>query len=218
MDECCDPRGPEGYDDVFDERYARGVAQRYLRKGPTATERRIVEFLAANGLSGASVLEVGGGIGVIQLELLARGASRTVNLELSSAYEEEAQTLISRAGAMGRVTRILGVDLAREPQSVEPADVVVLHRVVCCYPDHERLLSAAADHARSVVVFSHPPRSWIMRTGVCSDNLLMRLTGRSYRGFVHPPDAMVDVVRRRGFVPRYRYRGFAWSVVGAVRA
>jgi 16S rRNA G966 N2-methylase RsmD len=218
MDECCDPRGPGGYGDVFDERYAHGLARRYIRGGPNATERRIVEFLAANGLSGASVLEVGGGIGAIQLELLARGASRTVNLELSSGYEEEARALITRAGATGSVTRILGVDLAREPESVEPADMVVLHRVVCCYPDYERLLSAATGHARNVVVFSHPPRNWITRTGACSDNLLMWSTGHSYRGFVHPPDAMVDVVRRHGFVPRYRHRGFTWSVVGAVRA
>jgi hypothetical protein len=67
-------------------------------------------------------------------------------------------------------------------------------------------------------VFSHPPRNWITRTGARSDNLLMRLTGYSYQGFVHPPDAMVDVLRRHGFVPRYRHPGFTWSVVGAVRA
>ena len=39
------------------------------------------------------------------------------------------------------------------------ADVVVLHRVVCCYPDYERLLGAAADHSRRLLVFSHPPRN-----------------------------------------------------------
>jgi hypothetical protein len=46
-----------------------------------------------------------------------------------------------------------------DPEAVEPADMVVLHRVVCGYPDYERLLGAAADHARRALVFSYPPRN-----------------------------------------------------------
>ena len=45
----------------------------------------------------------------------------------------------------------------RSNQGFEPADVVVLHRVVCCYPDYQRLLGAAASHAGRLLVFSHPP-------------------------------------------------------------
>jgi hypothetical protein len=46
---------------------------------------------------------------------------------------------------------------------VAPADLVILHRVVCCYPDYERLLTAAADHARRALVFSYPPRNPLSR-------------------------------------------------------
>ena len=52
----------------------------------------------STGVDDATVLEVGGGVGEIQLELLARGAARTVNLELSGAYEAEAARLIDEAG------------------------------------------------------------------------------------------------------------------------
>jgi hypothetical protein len=217
MSDCCGSPGSEGYEAVFDASFARDAARRYRRKGLTRPERRIVEFVTSTGVTDATVLEVGGGVGEIQLELLARGASHTVNLELSSAYEAEAAQLIAQAGVSGRVTRILGVDLALDPDSVDVADVVVLHRVVCCYPDFDRLLSAAADHARRAVVFSHPPRSWISRACVGSSNVMQRLTGRSYRGFVHPPGAMVEVLRRHGLEARYRHPGIAWGVVGAVR-
>jgi hypothetical protein len=44
-----------------------------------------------------------------------------------------------------------------------------------------------------------------------------RLSGRSYRGFVHSPDAMVEVISRHGFELRYRDRGMSWCVVGAAR-
>ena len=36
----------------------------------------MVEFLESRGIDGATVLEIGGGIGEIQLELLKRGAQR----------------------------------------------------------------------------------------------------------------------------------------------
>ena len=70
----------------------------------------MVEFLQERGIEGATVLEIGGGIGEIQIELLKRGAARTVNLELSPAYEEEAATLptaadVVRLGGDGRSGR-----------------------------------------------------------------------------------------------------------------
>lgn len=217
MDDCCGVPGANGYETMFSARFARDLARRYRRKGLTRTEQRIVDFLDGTGIAGATVLEVGGGIGVIQLELLARGASRAVNLELSSAYEPEAAALIADAGVIGRVKRIVGVDLAQRPDEVERADVVVLNRVVCCYPAFDPLLSAAAGRARRTVVFSHPPRWWLTRSLVASKNLLYRATGRTYRAFVHSPEAMVAVLRRQGLEPVLRSHGAAWCVVGATR-
>ena len=218
MNACCGPERTEKYDDVFDDRFARSVARRYRRRGPSRAERRIVEFARAAGISGASVLEIGGGVGEIQLELLAHGASRTVNLELSNGYESEAARLIEEAGVAGMVQRMVGVDIARHPGAVEVADIVVLHRVVCCYDDAERLLSAAADHARRAVVFSYPTSSWVTRMLVRLDNFSLRLRGREYRGFVHPPGDMFRVLRRHGLEPRARRRSFIWNVAGFVRA
>ena len=217
MDDCCGVPGVDGYEAVFSAKFARDLARRYRRKGLTRTEQRIVDFLDGTGIAGATVLEVGGGIGVIQLELLARGASHAVNLELSSAYEPEAAALNARAGVTDRVTRIVGVDLAQRPDAVEPADVVVLNRVVCCYPAFDALLSAAAGRARRTIVFSHPPRWWLTRFLVASENLVGRVTGRTYRAFVHSPEAMVAVIRREGLEPVLRSRGAAWCVVGASR-
>ena len=135
------------------------LARRYRRKGLGRTEQRLVDILVSRGVAGASVLEIGGGVGELQLELLSRaGAARATNLELVDAYDEYALELAADAGLGDRIERRI-VDIAVDPQGVEPADVVVLHRVVCCYPDVERLLSAAADHTKDVIVISHPPRN-----------------------------------------------------------
>ncbi|GAA1755888.1 hypothetical protein GCM10009747_12620 [Agromyces humatus] len=218
MDDCCAAPGAERYEEVFDDRFARKTARRYRRKGLTLPERRIVSFLSSTGVHDATVLEVGGGVGEIQLELLARGAARTVNLELSGAYEAEASRLIDEAGVTGRIRRLLGIDLAATPGRVDVADIVVLHRVVCCYPDVEHLLGAAADRARHTIVFSHPPRTLARRAVLVVGNLMLRLSRKTYRGFIHEPGAMIDTLRRHGFEPRYRHSDRSWCIVGAVRA
>lgn len=176
----------------------------------------MVDFLAAQGLAGATVLEIGGGVGEIQLELLRRGAARATNLELVTSYDAEAHRLAAQAGLADRVVRRV-VDIAAGTEPVERADVVVLHRVVCCYPDYERLLGAAADHAGRALVFSHPPRNIAIRSAVGLQNTVLGLAGKAYRAFAHPPEAMRAVLRERGLRPAYAHHGMVWQVLGLVR-
>jgi magnesium-protoporphyrin O-methyltransferase len=176
----------------------------------------MVEFLEGRGIEGATVLEVGGGVGEIQVELLKRGAARAVNLELSPAYDEEAERLLREAGLDKRAERRLH-DIAVDPKGVEPADVVVLHRVVCCYPDYERLLAAVAQHARRFVVFSYPPRNTVSRLFVTAENLFFKLRRREYRSFVHPPDAMLAVLEERGLRDAFASHSLVWQVAGLER-
>lgn len=201
---------------MFNDRFARRMANRYRKKGLNKTARRMVDLIAAKGLDGATVLEVGGGVGEIQIELLKRGATRATNLELSEAYETQAQELLTDAGLTERVQRRI-VDIAASPQEVEPADVVVLHRVVCCYPDYAKLLGAVADHARRQVVFSHPPRNLGSRAVVGAQNLVFRLRGDEFRVFAHPPEAMLAVLAARGMRPATVDRTVAWHVSAAER-
>jgi magnesium-protoporphyrin O-methyltransferase len=211
---CCDPRG---CDKVFGARFARRTASRYRRKGLDRTGRAIVDLVTENhDVRGATVLEIGGGAGEIQLELLKRGAASATNLELSPAYEAEAAALIEQTGFAGRVQRRL-VDIAVEPDAVRPADVVVLNRVVCCYPDFPRLLGAAAAHATKVLVFSHPPRNWASRAILATQNLLLRMSGQEFRTFAHPPSAMLAVLADSGMQLRGTHRGAVWRVAAVAR-
>jgi hypothetical protein len=210
---CCDPRG---CDQFFGGRFAARMAKRYRKRGLDTTSRRIVDFVAERGIDGATVLEIGGGVGEIQLELLLRGAGRTVNLELSPAYETESARLFDAAGVRERAERRIH-DIAVDPGGVEPADVVVLHRVVCCYPDYERLLGAAAEHARRLVVFSHPPRNLLSRAIVAAQNLAFRARRSEFRTFAHPPSAMLRVLEAHGLRPVFAAHGRVWHVAAVER-
>jgi SAM-dependent methyltransferase len=214
MSRCCNARG---CDEFFGPRAAVRVARRYRKKGLDKTARLMVAFLASEGIAGASVLEIGGGVGEIEIELLKRGAAHAVNLELSPAYEEEAKRLLREEGLEGRVEWRLH-DIASDPEAVERADVVVLHRVVCCYPDYRALLGAAADHARRFVVFSYPPRHALSRLFVGTQNLVFRLLGREFRTFVHPPAAMLAVLEQRGLRQVFAHRAPVWQIAAVERA
>jgi 16S rRNA G966 N2-methylase RsmD len=213
MSDCCDR---PGYQTVFSDRFARHVARTYRKRGLDRTQRRMVSFLSGSGITEASVLEIGGGVGEMQIELLSRGARKATNLEISRSYETQAAVLLDRSGMTDRVTRRF-TDIATSPDEVEPADVVILHRVVCCYPDYERLLSAAASHAKRLLVYSYPPRDPLHRMMVSCENLLHRLRGSDFRAFVHPPAAMIEAAQAQGLSVSYRHRGVSWNIVGFER-
>jgi magnesium-protoporphyrin O-methyltransferase len=191
---CCPSRD---YHRFFNKRFARRLANRYRKRGLDPTAQTMVQFLQELGIEDASILEIGGGVGEIQIELLKLGAARAQNLELSPDYEQQARMLAGQAGVQGRLDWRIH-DLAQDPAAVVPADLVILHRVVCCYPDYERLLGAAADHARRALVFSYPPRNALSRAFYGVFNLVMRLTRSSFRGFAHPPGAMLGVLEDHG--------------------
>jgi len=211
---CCPSRD---YRRLFNQRFAGRLANRYRKRGLDRTARKMVEFLHGLGLDEASVLEIGGGVGELEIELLKAGAAHAQNLELSPAYEHQARTLAEQAGVRGRLDWRLH-DLAADPGAVAPADLVVLHRVVCCYPDYERLLGAAADHARRALVFSYPPRNALSRAFYVVFNLVMRLTRSSFRGFAHPPGAMLGVLEDHGLRRTYQGRSRIWQIAGLQRA
>jgi hypothetical protein len=213
MARCCTPAG---YRKVFGGRAARRDARRYRRRGLDSASRHVVDFLAGRGVDGDSVLEVGGGVGAIQVELLKAGAERSVNAELSPEYEPVAAKLLREAGLEGRVERRLG-DFVREREAFEPADDVVLNRVVCCYPDAEALVGAAAERARKRLVLTFPPDGLAFRLGSRLVNAFFGITGTEFRTYVHPVATILGAARSRGLEPTFEERTAIWRVVGLER-
>jgi 2-polyprenyl-3-methyl-5-hydroxy-6-metoxy-1,4-benzoquinol methylase len=211
--ECCDH---DDYQSVFSGRFARRTSKRYQRRGLTPAARAIVDYVESRGISGATVLEIGGGVGHLQVELLRRGASHVTNLEISQNYEAEAARILDEAGMTDRVTRRF-LDIAQEPDAVVPADVVILHRVVCCYPDYATLLSAAASHARKALAYSHPPANVVNRVQFGTENVYRWLTRNDFRTFIHPPEGMIRAAEAGGLALTYRRHARDWDVVGLAR-
>lgn len=210
---CC---APKGYRELFGERAARRDARRYRRKGLDETAQEMVEFLRGRGLDDATVLEIGGGVGAIGLELLRAGADRAVEVELSPNYERSAAELARELGFEGRVERRLG-DLVAEGEGVPAADAVVMHRVVCCYPDVDALVGAAGERARRHLVLSFPRDRRLVRAGRRVINLWFRLRRWDFRFHLHPRAAILAAAEREGLRPVLEHQGAIWQVAALER-
>jgi hypothetical protein len=183
-----------------------------VRSGLDGSARRLVTVLASRGIDGATVLEVGGGIGAIQLELLRAGAAHATNVEMSRGYEEVARELFQGAGFAERIDRHVA-DFAAEPNVVAPADLVVMNRVVCCYPDMPRLVGAAADRTRRFLALSFPRDAWWTRTGIWAANGWMWLRRWTFRAYVHRPAAIIAIAEAHHLRVSYEHTGWIWQSV-----
>jgi hypothetical protein len=213
MSDCCTPRG---YRLLFSERSARAQATRYRRRGLDPTSRRLVELLKRRSLQGRTLLEVGGGVGAIQIELLKAGLARAVSIELTPTYEEPAGELLREAGFEDRVERRV-MDFAAAASEVAQADLVVMNRVVCCYPDMPGLVGAAADHTRELLVMSFPTERWWTRAGLALGNLALRAARREFRAFLHPPARILAEAERHGLGTVFDRAELFWQVAALER-
>jgi Methyltransferase domain len=203
---CC----ARGYERFFGKRVARRDARRYRRKGLDATARHIVDELARRRVADAELLEVGGGVGAIDLELLKLGAAHATVVEFSHGYDNEARTLLAETGLTGRVARRHG-DFVAQEHEIDSADVVVLHRVVCCYADPEALVGAAARHARRLLALSFPRDTWWTRFGSRIANVFFRRVGW-IESYVYPPRRILAAAAQHGLAPAHEHAGRLWQL------
>ena len=211
MAKCCST----DYRRLFNGKYASRDAKRYRERGLTGSSRALVTL--AGDVRGASILDVGGGVGAIEIELLAVGAERATSVELSGGYEEAAAALLAERDLAGRVERRVA-DFVADADGIEPHDVVVMHRVICCYPDVDALVTTAASHAKRRLLVTYPQeRSWI-RAGLGMMNLWLRLTRCGFRSYVHPVARIDGAAEKHGLrLERRERHGLLWESAAFAR-
>jgi 2-polyprenyl-3-methyl-5-hydroxy-6-metoxy-1,4-benzoquinol methylase len=212
--DCCECQGIEGF---FNQREAARNLKAYLRNGPARSTRILLDALRAAGVEGATLLDIGGGIGAIQLDLLSAGASSATDVDASTAYIAVAREEGARRGYSDRVTYQHGnfVDLA---PTIAPADIVTLDRVICCYHDMQGLVGTSAAKARRLYGLVYPRDAWFMRMGGVVINFLLRLQRNPFRFFTHRTRAVEALLREAGLERRFQRDAGVWQVAVYARA
>lgn len=199
----------------FGANTARKELRRYRRKGPGKSTRLLVDALREQA-RGATLLDVGGGIGAIQHELFRAGLTGATQVDASAPYLEAARTEAERAGRGDRTTFVYG-DFVEVAGDVPEADLVTLDRVICCYPHLEALLGASVGRTRRVLGLVYPRERWGTRVALTAANLWLRIRGSAFRVFLHSPTRVQALVRAAGFRPERTGHTFLWRVETYVR-
>src|SRR5688572_3812124 len=184
--DCCQCKGIET---LFNEKEAQNNLKAYRKDGPAKTTRMLIEALKAQGIEGMTLLDIGGGVGAIQHELLRAGVESAIGVDASTAYVKAAQQEAERQGHADRVSyhHANFVDLA--PQ-IPPADIVTLDRVICCYHDVQALVGSSVAKAGMLYGLVYPRDTWWMRAAVPIGNLYFRIVRNPFRVYVHPTRAV----------------------------
>lgn len=200
---------------MFNRKFAARDARTFRAHGVRGSSKTLVEL--SGDVHAASVLDIGGGVGAIGLELLAAGAEHATNVELSSGYDDEAHALARERGVADRVDRRVG-DIVEDAGAVEPHDIVVMHRVVCCYPNVDALVGAAADLTRRRLVLTYPQeRRWI-GVGLTALNAFLRLRGCGFRTYLHPVARIAGAAEQHGLRLERRVKhGLLWESASFAR-
>ena len=204
-DPCCS----SCYDTAFDGRLAGRELREYRRKGPGRASRAIAEALARNGVEGRTVLDIGGGVGAVHQQLLARGAVSVTDVDASRPYLEAARSEAERLGHTDRVRFEYGDFVSLAPR-IEPADLVALDRVVCCYGDVDTLVGLAAARTRHCLAITIPPDAWPVRAVIALGNAWYRLTRNAYRAYIHPHERVIAAARAAGLEPAGPITAVGW--------
>ena len=207
---CCDVNG---LNTLFSGRVVAREKRRFERHGPTEHQRRIITSLPDP--HGCSVLDIGCGIGALSFELLKRGASHAYLVDVSRAYLQAARALTQQQDLENKVTLILN-DLVQHSDN-PPAEIVLLDRVVCCYPDARALLERAASLSTGTLAFTYPQPSWLLNLFQGGMNFVMKLLRRDYRLYLHPPALLMQAATSQGHRPVLERSLGVWRLVVLVR-
>jgi magnesium-protoporphyrin O-methyltransferase len=182
--------GCDGFASIFDDRTARQDRERYRRQGPDRTTAMLLEMIRRRGIEGDTVLDVGGGIGVIDRELLRAGAAGALLVDASRAYLAVARADAEAAG-LGDRMRLEQGDFTRLAADIPPAGVVTLDRVICCYPDVQALVELSAARARRLYGLVLPRDRWYARLAIRLERLWFAVRRSPYRPYAHS-NARID--------------------------
>src|SRR5262245_28013827 len=150
----------QDFDGMFDAGRARKDLRTYTKRGVRGPTRRLLDAILSSlrerGTASFTHLDIGGGVGVLQHELARDGAVHTTAVDASRPYLEVLRQAATERGYETRQTRIEG-DFTEVVDRVEPATVVTLDKVICCYPDMVTLVRPPPARPPSSTGMSAPP-------------------------------------------------------------
>jgi magnesium-protoporphyrin O-methyltransferase len=203
--QCC------GIPKIFNDKKARKSLKSYLKKGPAKESRKLIESLKERDVQGLTLLDVGGGIGAVQLELIANGVTSATDVDASPAYMSIAKEESARRGLQDKISYIEG-DFTTEGAQVAPADIVTLDKVICCYNRMEEIVTLSVSKATKYYGLVYPKENALSRVAKGLGNFILWVSGSKFRSYVHPVKDITRLIEAGGFQRVHFDTTFIWRI------
>jgi magnesium-protoporphyrin O-methyltransferase len=200
----------DGFEEEFGQGNATSELERYRSVGPDQTTQILVDALKEEGVQGMSLLDIGGGVGVVQHELLKAGVKEATSVEASNSYAGAAREESERQGHSDSIKYQFGnfVDLA---ERIPKAEIVTLDRVICCYKDMKALVGLSAAHASKLYGVVYPRDHWLEKARVAIKIIFHQL--KRNRAYIHSATAVDALIQSAGLSRRSYHQTLHWQVV-----
>lgn len=202
---CC------GSESIFDKKEAKKSLKKYRKKGPDGFTSKLLGALYQNELKDLSLLDIGGGIGVLQHELIKKGVNKTTDVDASSEYISTAKMLMQENGTESKMKFVYS-DFNDCHNEIDKHDIVTLSRVVCCYPNAIELINNSTIKANQYYGLIYPRGGFIADTVQKIMNIGLYLKRNPFRVFNHSEELMHETICNNGFEKIYYGSAFPWRI------
>ena len=197
---------------VFFTKWSRKYAKRFQKKGLEKAQQYLLDGVRMEPLRDRTVLDIGCGVGALHLTMLREGAQSATGIDAAEGMVQKAKELSSALGLNGKVSYHQG-DFVQLSPSLPQADVTVLDKVVCCYPDLEGLIDASTNRTKRIYGLTHPRNNLLMEGIFKLQIALLKLFRSGFHPFWHDWNRMQEMILRKGFRIIHQRSTLAWSVV-----
>jgi len=205
---CCQCQGIEN---MFDKKAAKRALKRYLKKGPSKTTGMLLKAIHKTEVKGLDFLDIGGGIGAIQYDLIKAGASSGTSIEASPAYIDLVKDEIHKNN-LAEIIDFKHGDFTTIASDVDSADIVTMDKVICCYDDMSELVRLSSKLSRKIYAVIYPRDVWWTKLALPFINFYPIIKGSPFRVFIHPTKKVEEIIFRNGLKRDYYATTLFWQV------
>ena len=205
---CCQYQGIEN---MFDKKAARRTLKRYLKKGPSKTTYMLLKAIHKTEVKDMDFLDIGGGIGAIQCDLIKAGSSNGTSIETSPAYTDLVKEEIHKNN-LDEIIDFKHGDFTTIASDVDSADIVTLDKVICCYDDMSELVRLSSKLSRKIYAIIYPRDVWWTKLALPFINFYPIIKRSPFRVFIHPTKKVEEIIFRNGLKRDYYDTTLFWQV------
>lgn len=189
--------------------FARLSNRRYQRKGLGKSQQHLVAGLTQVNFCGASILEIGCGVGYLHQMLIKQGATSAVGIDMSEKMLAEARSVAEKQSLSELIEYRFG-DFVELASSLGEADITILDKVVCCYPDAQSLVNHSLQKTRAVYALTYPRPHLFNRINARVWSFFLWISRSTFRSYVHDPALIERWIIENGCHKQFEDRTLMW--------